>query len=67
MIYLYSYQGTTYQRVIPKNEINISERDKFWQKEEEEEKKRLAEEKRKKDDLKALAEKERQEREVIYV
>nr|XP_024216514.1 drebrin-like protein isoform X2 [Halyomorpha halys] len=56
--------GTTYQRVIPKNEINISERDKFWQKEEEEEKKRLAEEKRKQDELKAQAERERQEREA---
>lgn len=56
--------GTAYQRVIPKNEINISERDKFWQKEEEEEKKRLAEEKRKRDELKAQAERERQEREA---
>lgn len=56
--------GTTYQRVIPRNEINISERDKFWQKEEEEEKKRLAEEKRKKEEMKEAAERERQQREL---
>lgn len=56
--------GTAYQRVIPRNEINITERDKFWQKEEEEENKRLAEEKRKREEIKAQAERERQEREA---
>ncbi|XP_033231082.1 drebrin-like protein isoform X2 [Belonocnema kinseyi] len=36
--------GTTYRRVIPAQEINASERDKFWQKEEIEEKQRLEQE-----------------------
>ncbi|KAK9501941.1 hypothetical protein O3M35_012570 [Rhynocoris fuscipes] len=55
--------GTTYQRTIPKNEINIAERDKFWQKEEEEEKRRIAEERRIKEEKRIQAEKERQQRE----
>ncbi|XP_024083591.1 drebrin-like protein isoform X2 [Cimex lectularius] len=55
--------GTVYKRVIPKNEINAVERDKFWQKEEEEEKQRLAEERKRKEQAK-LEEKERQEKEA---
>ncbi|KAK9501942.1 hypothetical protein O3M35_012570 [Rhynocoris fuscipes] len=57
--------GTTYQRTIPKNEINIAERDKFWQKEEEEEKRRIAEERRIKEEKRIQAEKERQQREQM--
>lgn len=36
--------GTTYKRVIPEQEINATERDRFWQREEMEEKARVAEE-----------------------
>lgn len=55
--------GTTYKRTIPKNEINIAERDRFWQREEEEEKRRIAEERRLKEEKKLQTEKERQQRE----
>ncbi|XP_043273722.1 drebrin-like protein [Venturia canescens] len=36
--------GTTYRRVIPEQEINASERDRFWQREEIEEKQRVEQE-----------------------
>ncbi|CAB0010388.1 unnamed protein product [Nesidiocoris tenuis] len=54
--------GTAYKRVIPKNEINAEERDKFWQKEEMEEKQRLVEERRKREESKRL-DKEKLEKE----
>lgn len=38
--------GTNYQRIQPKREINISEREKFWNKEQEDEKKRKCEDMR---------------------
>ncbi|BES96761.1 Cofilin/tropomyosin-type actin-Hypothetical protein protein [Nesidiocoris tenuis] len=55
--------GTAYKRVIPKNEINAEERDKFWQKEEMEEKQRLVEERRKREESKRL-DKEKLEKEA---
>ncbi|KAF6209554.1 hypothetical protein GE061_015302 [Apolygus lucorum] len=55
--------GTVYKRVIPKNEINAEERDKFWQKEELEEKQRQVEEKRKREEMKQL-DKEKLEKEA---
>uniref|UniRef100_A0A0A9ZIV2 Drebrin-like protein B n=3 Tax=Lygus hesperus TaxID=30085 RepID=A0A0A9ZIV2_LYGHE len=55
--------GTVYKRVIPKNEINVEERDKFWQKEELEEKQRQVEEKRKREEMKRL-DKEKLEKEA---
>lgn len=60
----YPFKGTTYKRVIPKQEINTSERDKFWQKEEEEEKRRIEEENRKKIEERLRIEEELRKREV---
>ncbi|XP_075236868.1 actin binding protein 1 [Lycorma delicatula] len=56
--------GTTYKRVIPKQEINTTERDKFWQKEEEEEKRRIEEENRKKLEERLRIEEELRKREI---
>ncbi|XP_043483524.1 drebrin-like protein [Leptopilina heterotoma] len=50
--------GTTYRRVIPEQEINATERDKFWQKEEIEEKQRLEQERVKSEQSRQKIEKE---------
>nr|CAD7442271.1 unnamed protein product [Timema bartmani] len=55
--------GTVYKRVIPKQEINTRERDKFWEKEEQEEKQRQAEEKNRKEEERTRIESERKQRE----
>jgi hypothetical protein len=57
-------KGTTYKRVIPRQEINSKERDKFWEKEEQEETERQAEEMKRKVDERTKLENERKEREV---
>ncbi|KAF4525126.1 hypothetical protein B566_EDAN005068 [Ephemera danica] len=51
--------GSIYKRVNPIQEINTSERDRFWEKEEMEEKQRQAEERRKKQDEQQKLEEER--------
>nr|CAD7426260.1 unnamed protein product [Timema monikensis] len=56
--------GTVYKRVIPKQEINTRERDKFWEKEEQEEKQRQAEEKNRKEEERTRIESERKQREL---
>ncbi|XP_063232985.1 drebrin-like protein [Bacillus rossius redtenbacheri] len=56
--------GTTYKRVIPKQEINTKERDKFWEKEEIEEKRRQEEERKRKAEEQAKLENERKQREL---
>nr|CAD7574639.1 unnamed protein product [Timema californicum] len=56
--------GTVYKRVIPKQEINTRERDKFWEKEEQEEKQRQAEEKNRKEEERSRIESERKQREL---
>ncbi|XP_051173394.1 drebrin-like protein isoform X2 [Leptopilina boulardi] len=50
--------GTTYRRVNPEQEINATERDKFWQKEEIEEKERLEQERIKSEQNRQKLEKE---------
>nr|CAD7195856.1 unnamed protein product [Timema douglasi] len=57
--------GTVYKRVIPKQEINTRERDKFWEKEEQEEKQRQAEEKNRKEEERSRIELERKQREIM--
>jgi hypothetical protein len=57
-------KGTTYKRVIPRQEINSKERDKFWEKEEQEEKQRQAEERKRKEEERNKLENERKQREV---
>uniref|UniRef100_A0A1B6L3R3 SH3 domain-containing protein n=1 Tax=Graphocephala atropunctata TaxID=36148 RepID=A0A1B6L3R3_9HEMI len=56
--------GTTYKRVIPQQEINSNERDKFWQKEEEEEKKRQDAERKHREEEKKRLEHEIKHREI---
>lgn len=56
--------GTTYKRVIPRQEINPKERDKFWEKEEREEKQRQAEERKRKEEERNMLENERKQREL---
>ncbi|XP_066998745.2 drebrin-like protein B [Anabrus simplex] len=56
--------GTTYKRVIPTQEINSRERDKFWEKEEQEEKKRQEEERKRKEEERLRLENERKQREL---
>ncbi|XP_054267084.1 drebrin-like protein isoform X1 [Macrosteles quadrilineatus] len=56
--------GTTYKRVIPQQEINSNERDKFWQKEEEEEKKRQEAERKRREEEKRKLENEIKQREI---
>ncbi|XP_069678258.1 drebrin-like protein B [Periplaneta americana] len=56
--------GTTYKRVIPRQEINSKERDKFWEKEEQEEKQRQAEERKRKEEEQKKLENERKQREL---
>lgn len=56
--------GTSYKRVIPKQEINAQERDKFWEKEEQEERQRQEEEKRRKEEERRKLEEERKRRET---
>ncbi|KAK6622110.1 hypothetical protein RUM44_001917 [Polyplax serrata] len=51
--------GTSYKRVIPKQEINSMERDKFWEKEEQEEKQRQQEERLRKEEERRKLEDER--------
>jgi hypothetical protein len=60
-------KGTAYKRVIPRQEINPKERDKFWEKEEQEEKQRQAEERRRKEEERNLFENERKQREVKWI
>ncbi|KAL0277680.1 UNVERIFIED_CONTAM: hypothetical protein PYX00_004888 [Menopon gallinae] len=55
--------GTSYKRVIPKQEINAQERDRFWEKEEQEERQRQEAERRRRDEEKRLLEEERKRRE----
>jgi hypothetical protein len=50
--------------VIPRQEINSKERDKFWEKEEQEEKQRQAEERKRKEEERNMLENERKQREV---
>lgn len=64
VIKIVTFQGTTYKRVIPQQEINSNERDKFWQKEEEEEKIRQELEKKRKDEERRKLESEIKQREV---
>lgn len=52
--------------MIPRQEINSAERDKFWAAEEEAERKRQAEEARIREEKQRLAELERHRREVIF-
>ena len=59
-------KGTTYKRVIPRQEINPKERDKFWEKEEQEEKQRKAEERKRKEEERNRLENERKQREVRF-
>ncbi|KAK7864192.1 hypothetical protein R5R35_004103 [Gryllus longicercus] len=56
--------GTTYKKVIPTQEINSLERDKFWEKEEKEEKQRQEEERRRKEEERLILENERKQREL---
>ncbi|KAG8332616.1 hypothetical protein J6590_017827 [Homalodisca vitripennis] len=63
-ILYFSDQGTTYKRVIPQQEINSNERDKFWQKEEEEEKKRQEAERKRREEEKKKLENEIKQREI---
>nr|XP_018896888.1 PREDICTED: drebrin-like protein B [Bemisia tabaci] len=56
--------GTVYKKVIPRQEINSAERDKFWAAEEEAERKRQAEEARIREEKQRLAELERHRREM---
>ncbi|PSN30802.1 Drebrin-like protein [Blattella germanica] len=56
--------GTTYKRVIPRQEINSKERDKFWEKEEQEEKQRQEEERKRKEEERNKLESERKQREL---
>lgn len=56
--------GTTYKRVIPRQEINSKERDKFWEKEEQEEKQRQAEEMKRKVEERNKLENEQKQREL---
>jgi hypothetical protein len=53
--------------VIPRQEINPKERDKFWEKEEQEEKQRKAEERKRKEEERNRLENERQQREVKWL
>lgn len=52
-------KGTSYKRVIPKQEINSLERDKFWEKEEQEERQRQEEERLRKEEERRKLEDER--------
>jgi len=52
--------------VIPRQEINPKERDKFWEKEEQEEKQRKAEERKRKEEERNRLENERKQREVRF-
>lgn len=60
------FQGTTYKRVIPQQEINSNERDKFWQKEEEEEKIRQELERKRKEEERRKLDNEIKQREVMH-
>ena len=53
--------------MIPRQEINSKERDKFWEKEEQEEKKRQEEERRRKEEERTKLENERKQREVCLI
>ncbi|KAF0310124.1 Drebrin-like protein [Amphibalanus amphitrite] len=56
--------GTNYHRIVPTAEINLSERDKFWERQEQEEKQRQQEELTRVAEEKARLETERNRREV---
>ena len=53
--------------MIPRQEINPKERDKFWEKEEREEKQRQAEERKRKEEERSMLENERKQREVKWL
>ena len=56
--------GTNYKRIQPQREINVGDREKFWQKTQEDEKKRLVDEKKRLSESREKLERERQEREI---
>lgn len=56
--------GTSYKKVVPTQEINSMERDKFWEKEEKEEKQRQEEERKRKEEERLKLEMERRQREI---
>ncbi|XP_049777311.1 drebrin-like protein [Schistocerca cancellata] len=56
--------GTTYKRVIPRQEIDVHERDQFWEREQREEQQRQAEERKRREEERRKLEEERHKREL---